>query len=151
MPDDHVVSRWVFYPRMTTEEHELIWHTVFEFPKGRPESVVWRKYLPDIQHVHREGCLREACANKRNEERGKDLIRYEGAISAQVGRIRSIRSSNSFGFAVAHDPSDGQPIYHAHIAYAADADRPLTKQDKIELKTLLRAVFSDLSAHSCKS
>lgn len=150
MPDEDDVSRWVFYPHMTNNERELIWSGVFMFSNNRPESVVWRKYLEQIQQVHDHGCIREEFVNRSRRLESKPVLRYEGALTAQVGRIRRIRSLNNYKFCVVHDPSGGQGIYHAHIAYDVGPDQSLTKHDKIELKSLLKDVFSDLAMYSCE-
>jgi hypothetical protein len=151
IPDGDDISRWIFYSHMSNEERELIWTGVFVFPNERPESIVWRKYLKTMEEVHEKGC---ECEIKKNEERkksGKKLQRYDGAINARVVDIRKIRNSKKHGFLVEHDPSNEQGIHHAQIRYDVSHDYDFTKQDKIELKSQLKAVFSDLFPHACRS
>lgn len=150
IPDGDDISRWIFYSHMSNEERELIWDGVFLFPKGRPESVVWRKYLKTMQQVHEKGC---ECEMKKNHERiksGKKLQRYDGAINARVVDIRNIRTSKEHGFRVEHDPSEQQGVYHAHIVYDESQECDFTKQDKIELISQLKARFSGLFPHACE-
>lgn len=150
IPDGDEISRWIFYPHMSKEDRELIWDNVFMFPGGRPESVVWRRYLKSMEDVHEKGC---ECEEQRNHERtknGKEKQRYTGAISAKVIDIRRIRNFKSHGFRVEHAPGDGQGIHHAHVLYDASQEYDFTKQDKIELKSRLKAVFSDLFEHACE-
>ncbi|HRW59026.1 MAG TPA: hypothetical protein P5340_00100 [Defluviicoccus sp.] len=150
MPDGDDISRWIFYPHMSKEDRELIWDNVFMFPSGRPESVVWRRYLKSIGEVHEKGCEREKERNTRPERADKKLQRYYGAISAKVLDIRKIRNLNKHGFRVEHDPSEKEGIYHVHISYDVSQGYDFTKQDKIELKSRLKAVFSDLLPHACE-
>ncbi len=144
IPDADNVSRWIFHPPMGKDIAELVWQNVFAFPSANAqcESVVWRKYAPDISDVHRMGCERQ----KQLRAEGKDKT-YVGALTAYVRDIRGFRNKNNHGFFVIHEPSEG--IYHAHIGFNASPDNEFTKSDQKELKFALIKIFADSSPHTC--
>lgn len=136
IPNQEAISRLIYYPRMYDAYEGVIWQVVFEFPKGACESVVWRRYAVDDGDVH--------CIGREVEEQKKlrrPDVGYVGFISANVGRVRSIRTANGHGFTVMHEPSEGK--HHAHICYKPSSKRDLTKNDRNELKLLLRNTFDD--------
>jgi hypothetical protein len=136
------VSRLILRPRMYDDDaNKLIWNIVFEFPKRPCESAVWRKYAPADADVHRCGDEVEVTIRQRRPE-----TRYVGFISANVGEIRSIETARGHGFSVNHEPGEGQGMHHVHICYRVHADQDtsaLTKNDKNELKLLLREIFDE--------
>jgi hypothetical protein len=141
IPDPDNVSRHLYSPFMGETGGDLVWDNVFMFPSkdGNCESVVWRKYAPELQDVHKLGCDKQ----RRDREAGKNST-YFGALTAQVGAIREIRSKTGARFRVEHVP---EPLHHAHISYQHDA--PLTKPDKTELKKLIRDTFAERSEDRC--
>ncbi|CAN7779848.1 hypothetical protein LJR084_008128 [Variovorax sp. LjRoot84] len=141
IPDEDVVSRLIDAPHKVSADDELKWECVFEFPAGQPESVVWRKYKPAIDDVHRSGCERQ-----KTKRVDKPAWTYKGAISSAVGSIRAIRNARGHGFQVLHEPSEGQE--HAEVAYLVGGDA-LQKNDKTELKSMLRDAFADQDPHDC--
>lgn len=140
IPDDATVNRLIYFPRMGNRLEGLIWQNVFEFPGGLGESVVWSKYAPTDADVHGFGCDREAA-----KRQAKPEMRYGGFIPAVVKAIRDIKTNRGHGFAVAHEPEEGQ--HHAEISYAPAST--LNKTDKGELKFALQQVFGPLVSHTC--
>jgi hypothetical protein len=127
---------------MGAPDKDLIWEYVFMFKTDHNfrESVVWRKYAPALADVHVLGC------NKQEADRATGrMITYFGALTGNVGRIRAIRSKTGARFEVVHVPEEG--IHHAEIGYLHD--RPLTKNDKAELKRGIKEEFADRSEHAC--
>ena len=145
IPDEDAVSRLVDFPRMYEEARGLIWKQIFQFPGGKCESVVWRRYAPTPADVHRLGCEREAA-----KRRSKPEMRYVGFVSSTVGGIRGIRTERGHGFTVNHAPSEGRQ--HAEVCYAPASQNGITKllpNDKAELKEFLKNAFGELVSHSC--
>ncbi|WP_174874897.1 hypothetical protein [Vogesella oryzae] len=145
MPGGDVVARLIDLPRMYTHVEHLIWGCIFEFPQSQGESVVWSKYAPIPDGVHNVGCGRE-----REKCLVKPDFRYAGYISAIIQRVTEIRNARGHGFLVVHEPSPG--VHHAEIRYFSNpqANEPIKKADKTELKALLQDVFSDLVPHACR-
>ena len=140
VPDGDGVARIILKPRMyDAHNNSLIWDVVFQFPGGRCESAVWRKYAATDDAVHQVGHEVEETIKLR---RSNTL--YIGFISANVGEIRSVETARGHGFSVVHDPSEDQGLHHVHICYRPQGDQDptdLTRNDKNELKLLLRNVF----------
>jgi hypothetical protein len=136
VPNEEAISRLIYYPRMYEAYEGLIWQVVFEFPKSTCESVVWRRYAPGVEDVHTIGKDIEEQKKLRRPD-----VRYVGFISAHVGDVRSIRTANGHSFTVMHEPSEGR--HHAHVCYNSACERDLTKNDKNELKMMLRKTFDD--------
>ena len=134
--NEEAISRLIYCPRMYDAYKGLIWQVVFEFPKNTCESVVWRKYAADDEDVHYLGGKVEEQKKLRRPD-----VEYVGFISANVGDVRSIKTANGHGFTVMHEPNEG--IHHVHICYDLTCERHLTKNDKNELKLLLRKTFDD--------
>jgi hypothetical protein len=139
--DNAEVRRLVDYPRMDNRS-ELIWENVFEFPKEQGESVIWSKYAPTADDVHKVGCEREATKRETKPE-----MRYSGFIPALVRTIRAIRTIRGHGFQVRHEPDQGD--HHAEIIYVPADQLELKKADKLELKFALKGAFGQLVGHSC--
>ena len=140
IPDEDAIYRQIDFPRMYDDAKHMIWENIFQFAGGRPESVVWGKYAPTPEDVHRFGRAREAKTRERNPD-----MRYVGFISSTAGVIRAIATRPGHGFLVAHAPSEG--IHHAEISYKPAADqRPdqLKRNEKNELKLALRRAFGEL-------
>lgn len=135
VPNEDMVSRLIYRPRMFGDHSGLTWDVVFEFPKGECESTVWRKYAPERGDVHTIGREIEALIKRRNPHTS-----YTGFISANVGQVRSIRTARGHGFAVSHEPDEG--LHHVEICFSP-ADGGLQKADRIELKLLLRQTFDE--------
>jgi hypothetical protein len=74
--------------------------------------------------------------------KGKLASTYLGAITGNVGEIRSIRSASA-SFTVIHVPEEGDE--HAHVGFSPGA----TKSERNALKFLLREKFGHLEAHAC--
>ena len=142
IPDGDSVHRLIDFPVMYNESRGMLWEAVFQFPKELSESVIWQKYAPTTEDVHRIGCEREA-----TKRQMKPKIRYVGFISAVARAIRGIRTRHGHGFALSHEPEEG--VYHAAISYRPADARLLTKNEKSELKLALRKVFGDLAPRSC--
>lgn len=142
IPDSDDLSRHIDFPHKYRSDEDLIWPNVFEFPNGNKESLVWRKYKPTIEEVHGLGCEREAA-----KKASKPEWSYKGAITTTAGSIRSIKSKRGHGFKVAHEPIEG--IYHAEIERANDPDAPFNKNDKNELRDMLKSAFGPLEPYSC--
>lgn len=143
IPDNDSLSRHIDFPHKYRPDEDLIWWpAVFEFPDGKGESLVWRKYKPTIEEVHALGCEREA----KKKESKPDWL-YKGAITTKAGSIRSIKNSRGHGFRVAHEPTEG--IYHAEIARSNDPAMTFNKNDKNELREMLKDVFGPMAPHSC--
>lgn len=142
---DHV-SRYIDSPhKFSPQERELIAPNVFQLPSsdGQRESLVWRKYKPAIEDVHALGCAIQWVKRAANPN-----WTYEGAISAKVECIRQIKSKLGGGFSVEHAPAEG--IHHAEVKYRVADGRKLGTAEKLDLKQMLRDVFSPMESHVCK-
>jgi hypothetical protein len=141
IPDLDSVSRLLFAPTMRREDSDIFWENVFQFPTiaGGCESVIWRKYAETIADVHDLGCEKQAA----DRNKGRNQSTYFGAITGNVGEIKSIRSANGIGFTIVHVPEEGK--FHAHVAFSPGSK----KNDRAELKVLLKSKFSALEAHTC--
>ena len=135
IPDEDAIYRQVDFPRMYDDSIGLIWDQIFQFPSGEPESVVWSKYAPTPEDVHRLGIEREKRARERRPE-----MRYIGFIPSTAGVIRAICTSRGHGFSVVHAPREG--IHHAEISYRPAGE--LKRSERNELKLSLRKAFGDL-------
>jgi hypothetical protein len=145
IPDEGEIHRQLDFPSMYNDAREMIWQNIFQFPGGQSESVVWSKYVPSADDVHRLGCEREASTRARKPD-----MRYVGFITSTAGAIRGITTRAGHAFAVNHAPCEG--VHHAEISYKAGGDRQpdqLKKNEKNELKLALQAVFGELVSHSC--
>lgn len=144
IPAGHRISRHIDSPhKWKPEERAFIDANVFEFPGGQVESAVWRKYAVEIEAVHELGCERQ----RAKREGGKSAWTYEGAITAEVDRVREIRTREGHGFHLEHAPEEG--LWHVHISMVPASGQLLNKGHKIDLKEWLRKVFSTIEAHSC--
>lgn len=146
IPNRDSVSRLIFNPPMGPDLKNLIWTEAFSFQGDNNycESIVWRKYVPDIKSLHFLGCKRERIF----QYNGKDKF-YCGSITAEVMAIRRHKNPNGHGFCVVHVPSEGQ--LHAHICYDIAPDKILTRQDKTDLRmALIRNIFTDRNEHECR-
>lgn len=141
IPGEDLISRHLDSPHKYTSEIGLIWPCVFQFNGGHGESVVWRKYKPEIGEVHQLGCERQKV--KRGVNSGWT---YEGAITSATQAIRGLRS-RGHGFQVLHVPTEGK--HHAEISYAIAAGQELKKADKTALKGLIKEVFEEPEQHTC--
>jgi hypothetical protein len=141
--DPEMVSRLLFEPSMRREDAEIFWENVFQFPSaaGSCESLIWRKYAVAIADVHGLGCEKQ----KADRKKGRDQSTYFGAITGNVGDIKAIRSAGGIGFTIVHVPDEG--IFHAHVAFSPGSK----KNDRSELKVLLRSKFGRLESHKCDS
>jgi hypothetical protein len=137
IPDSDDVSRLLFEPSMRVDQ-DIIWSNVFQFPSdgGQVESVVWRKYAAAIDDVHALGCNVQSTMR----EKGRSST-YIGAITGNVGAIRSLKSPNGVSFTVVHHPPEGQA--HAHIGFTAGSG----KSDRNSLKVRLRSVFGGIEGY----
>ena len=116
---------------------------------GGCESSVWGKYAATEAVVHALACDVEK--SRRTNKPGTDF-QYMGFVSANAGRIRSIRTARGYGFSVTHAPEEGR--HHAHICYRQygppGAPSSPNKNDRSELKLALRAVYGDdITRHNC--
>jgi hypothetical protein len=141
IPDPDMVSRLLFEPSMRAEDKDLIWANLFQFPsdQGQCESVVWRKYAVDIQDVHVMGCAKQTS----DRSKGRHRSTYFGAITGNVGDIRSIRSPSGASLTIVQVPDEGAA--HAHVGFSPGCN----KNDRNSLKFLLKSKFGPLEAHTC--
>ena len=114
------------------------------------ESSVWEKYATTAAAVHTLACRVEK--SRRTHKPGTDF-QYIGFVSANAGRIRSIRPARGYGFSVIHAPDEGR--HHAHICYCQygppGAPPGPNKNDRSELKLALCAVYGkNIARHSCE-
>jgi hypothetical protein len=139
IPDHESISRLIYWPTMYDDYKGLIWEIIFQFPSRPCESTVWRRYAPQENDVHHIGEDVEAVKRQRNPQ-----LSYKGYKSAIVGDVRSIKTARGHGFVVNHEPDAG--LHHSEICFKA-ADREgadaLNKNDRNELKLLLRKAFDD--------
>lgn len=144
--DADEVSRQLFEPSMRDSNGQYTWQNIFMFKTENKfaESVVWRRHAPLIEDVHALGCVKQ----KNDRDEGKKST-YIGAMTGIVKKVREIRTANGAKFIVIHDPSGGQGIQHAHIQYDM-TEKPLTKNDKAELKKKICELFSiNFDDHQC--
>lgn len=139
IPDADTVSRSVEYPLQYTNDRDLIWGKIFEFPGGKCESLIWRKYANSDNEVHAIGAEIAIMKQVRDPER-----RYVGFVSGVAGTIRSIRTVRGHGFSVKHVPEEEEQRYHAHVCYEPAITDNLRPADKTELKSVLKECFSPL-------
>ncbi|QHP70452.1 hypothetical protein EI171_26075 [Bradyrhizobium sp. LCT2] len=139
--DDDLVSRLLFEPSMRKEEKDLVWDNIFQFPsdQGQCESVLWRAKAPTIDEVHSSGCAKQAS----DRAKGKDRSTYFGSITGKVSDIRSLKSATGACLTVEHAPDEGKS--HAHIGFSPGTK----KNDRSELKVMLRSAFGALEPHTC--
>lgn len=142
VPDEDDVSRHLFAPSMGAANSDLIWPAIFMFKteRGYCESLVWRKYAEALADVHELGCIKQS-----NDRAAGKNCTYFGALTANVGGVRAIRSKNGAKLSVMHHPAEG--IHHVHICLV-QGDR-ITKNDKTELKKAVQDHFSERSDHTC--
>jgi len=142
IPDSEVISRHVEAPRtFDPEKRSLILELLFEFPDGRGECVVWRRYAATDGEVHSLGKAWEEKKRARQvEAKGVATMKYVGFLSAGVVATRALRSAAGHGFEVSHTPDEG--MHHAEIIYKPAEDSALTKPHKTELKLMLQRLFS---------
>jgi hypothetical protein len=147
IPGDDNVSRHFDSPYRVGLDGDLVWGKIFEFMRGEPESLVWRKYKPTIEEVHALGCERQVKIRERKPE-----WTYEGAATANVGQIRNVRTARGHGFVVKHEPGDGQGAHHAEISRESFVEnRALEPADKTELLFVLERLFVDVDMHRCRN
>ena len=129
---------------MTNAERQLVWISVFQFPKsgGERESVVWRKYAVSEDDVHKLGCERE-----RLKRENKPNWQYLGFVTARAGDVRDRKTVRRHGFAVEHKPCEG--IHHAEIRLVAAEGTTMTSAEKTELRMALEGIFGPLARHTC--
>jgi hypothetical protein len=141
IPDPDMISRLLFEPGMRDSDQDIFWDGVFQFPSdaGNCESVVWRKYAATIAEVHAMGCAKQIS----DRDNGRVRSTYFGAITGIVGDIRSMKSACGISFTVVHVPAEG--IFHAHIGFSPGSK----KNDRSELKVLLRSKFGQVESHTC--
>jgi len=146
IPSEDSVSRMIDSPeKWSPEEQKFIDDRVFLFKSPHEvESVVWRKYAPEIADVHAIGCARQA--EKRLSEAHSNWT-YEGAATAVVGAIRLIQNIKGDGVEVSHAPDEG--IHHAHLELRFSVGNDFRKQRKADLKEAVRKLFSIMEAHQC--
>lgn len=140
IPDEDMISRLLFEPSMRRSD-DIVWENVFQFPSkdGGCESVVWRKYAPEIVDVHAKGCEKQLA----DHNKGNTRSTYFGAFTGNVGSIRELRSGSGISFTIEHVPEQG--IFHAHIAFPPGSK----KTDRGELKVMLKAQFGPVESHTC--
>lgn len=143
IPDADHVSRLVDHPHKISDHGELLWQNIFLFSEG-VESLVWRKYCPEIADVHALGCAQQA----RKRESGRATT-YKGAITSVAERIRTLRSAKGHGFKVEHRPEDDQGQHHAEVELAYANGAQATKAERSELKRMIHSVWNPLEAHAC--
>lgn len=148
IPDADSVSRLIDFPHKYTEERELIWDSIFAFPKSKGkytgESVNWSKYCASEDEIHALGCAWQLAKCERVPD-----MRYVGFMVAVVGDIRQIQTRRGHAFEVIHAPEEGR--HHAEIRYLPSqaANTPFESHDREELKLVLQSKFSALTAHEC--
>lgn len=141
IPDSDMVSRLLFEPTMRKEDLDLFWENIFQFPsnQGQCESVIWRAKAPTIEEINAFGCAKQ----KSDRDKGRDRSTYFGSITGKVGEIKALKSASGASLTVEHAPDEGEA--HAHIGFSPGAK----KNDRNELKFLLRGAFEPLDAHTC--
>ena len=142
VPNDEDSSRLLFAPLMEVPNGELVWQNVFQFQSkyGCCESLVWRRYAPTIADVHAIGCGKQWA--DRAAERTQT---YTGALTANIGVVRNLRSLKGGRFLIEQVPDEGE--WHLHICF--DQAHSLTRNDKTELKKHIKDAFAERSGHTC--
>lgn len=135
IPDSDRVNRLILKPRMIIDD-SFIWGAVFEFPGNLYESVVWSKYAPSADDVHKHGHQLAAKVQTRRPDAA-----YVGYLEAIVGDVRSYRSAKEHGFKVEHYPEEGE--HHAGVAYDQNEAQTFTSLEKNELKLALKKIFAN--------
>lgn len=145
IPDNEIVSRSIEFPHMydpisgkLSDLHTFAFPSNSGYPNGRPESVIWRRYVPSIRDVHAIGLAKVARDNV-ERELGKQK-EYRGVISSTVGSIRRVQNRRGHGLDVEHEPSEAP--YHAQVFLRIADGQELKKVDKAELRMMLFQCFS---------
>jgi hypothetical protein len=141
--DQETVSREIFHPLMTRAEVGVVYESLFEFPGGQPESVVWRRFCQTDLEVHGIGLSHETSKRVKKPD-----VLYLGFGTAGAGEIRTIadRNKDGHGFDVKHEPYEG--IHHAEVSYQLFGDMPyssLNRNQKQELKFTLGKLFKPIT------
>ena len=150
IPNADEISRQIFDPQMF-EGSKLSWEKVFIFPTNKDtkeyygESVVWRKYAPELDDVHELGCKLEAI---KRDRRPQTPASYVGAPTATCATVRQLKNARGSGFAVVHDPSDGQGLHHSEIRLFR-ADGKVARSEREELIMMLQGAFGAVAPHQC--
>jgi hypothetical protein len=149
IPNTDSVSRLIFFPRMYRQDLDLIWESIFEFPGGVGESVVWHRHAPTGEAIRTIGCDMQS-----TKRAAKPDTTYVGHVVAAKGAICGVRNARGNGFTVEHVPDvDGQVVlHHAEIRYALAEGceyKTLSKPEKADLKLTLGQAFSPRQPQSC--
>jgi hypothetical protein len=144
IPNADLISRLIEIPKTYERERGQILETVFEFPNGDGESVVWRKYARTDDDVHHFGRLWETAKRKREEERHQreSQMRYVGFAQNVTEVVREFRTARGHGFKVFHVPKEG--IQHAEVSYDPRDGQQFIRTDRAELKLAIAKMFSVL-------
>lgn len=139
--DSENVSRLLWRPFMlATNNMELSWPNVFVFQtsNNNRESLVWRKYKPSIDSVHDIGLAMQDV----RESTGRNH-KYLGFATSEVGRVRGYSgANNTHQLEVTHEPEDGQGQEHSEVGIVTVDDSEIRKQDKIDIRSYLKRIFS---------
>jgi len=108
---------------MRSEDKDLIWPNILQFPSadGQVESVVWRRHAPQIEDVHKLGCEKQ----KNDRAKGRTSSTYFGAITGNVGDIKSVKSKSGISLTVVPAPYEG--VHHAHLGFSAGSTKIVSR------------------------
>jgi hypothetical protein len=143
--DNESMSRLIDFPTMY-ENGDLIFKLMFLFSKGSPESLIWRRYVPEAKDVHKIGCEREVL-----KKQSKPEYKYTGCKTAVSHEILSITTARGYGFSLAHTPCEG--IHHVEISFRLPQNvtyKNLKEGDRAELKLELSKKFGLQDNHDCR-
>ena len=135
-----LLSRTIFHPQMQKDEGQVVFKTMFEFPDGQPESVIWRNFKPLDSAVHELGVAMQ----KDKRSKGKNAT-YMGFGTAKMSKICQVGTNidDGFGFELKYAPAEGD--HHVHVEYKFAVGKTyanLNRARKQELKFSLCKLFS---------
>jgi hypothetical protein len=145
--DDDTVSRLVFRPKDFLDgvgPLSLSNHLYFNEKHGYKESVNCQRLMAKYpEDLHQQGRLKAEKDSERKKKEGKEAVRYEGFVSAQVQTVRTLNESNHC-FDVYHSPIKGN-MAHCDIQLLFTGTKPQTSQRNL-LREKLARVFSEIIA-----
>lgn len=147
IPNDNLLSRYVFLPDMYRPDAGLLWQGFAQFETPGPdqkeaphESVAWRKYLVTDTDVHSKGQTLEQYKRQRRNE-----VRYVGFGTAQAVAVRGAQTSAGHGYSLMHEPEDGADE-HTRLSLR-HASGEVTKKFRPTEKNDLRELLSNIFRH----
>lgn len=149
IPGEDSISRGCYTPPGI--DHE----SMFPFPADRTtderaESAYWRKYAVTMEAVHTRGCQRVVDTREIRVQREQAPLKYLGAITAAVEKVRLLKTERGFSIEVKHLPENGDQAHTHLVIFNQDPAVRCKSNDRRELISLLcTQAFSEVEVHAC--